>query len=138
MSDINVLGTDLERDPGIETAILISLFTDKRAEDQDTLPDNSGDKRGWWADSDNRRIGSKLWLLNRSSLTPDVPALVEQYIKDSLQWMIEDRVAKDFVIDVTRLDMHTLSINIGFVQPNGQENFFKYSYNWNAELLKRR
>jgi phage gp46-like protein len=137
MTDINILGSDVERDPGLETSILISLFSDRRADDQDTLPDNSGDKRGWWGDTEQLKVGSKLWLLHRSSLTPDVPGVVTQYIEDALQWMIDDGVIKGVDVEVVREDAYTLSTTIGVQQPDGQEKFYKYSFNWNAEILKR-
>ena len=43
---------DLQGDDGLLTAVIISLFTDARAHDDDPLPDErvgvTSDKRGWW------------------------------------------------------------------------------------------
>ncbi len=48
-------------------AVLISLFTWRRANADDTLPDPRGFRMGWWGDTypvvANDRIGSRLWLL---------------------------------------------------------------------------
>ena len=45
---------DLQGDDGLMTAVIISLFTDARAHDDDPLPDErvgvSSDRRGWWGD----------------------------------------------------------------------------------------
>ena len=51
MGNINILGNDAERDPGLETSILISLFSDRLADIEDLLPDNTGERRGWWGDT---------------------------------------------------------------------------------------
>ncbi|NCB53153.1 MAG: hypothetical protein EOM54_14955, partial [Clostridia bacterium] len=40
-------GADLSSDKGLETAVIVSLFTDRRA-DGEELPPNEKTKRGWW------------------------------------------------------------------------------------------
>lgn len=77
------------------TAVLISLFTDATAAADDTMPDGSGDPRGWWAGP----IGSKLWLRTRMKATATVPALVKNDIEQALSWLIEDGVVAS--VDVT-------------------------------------
>ena len=53
----------------LETAVIISLFTDRRAAPSDVIPDGTGDPRGWWADVDTNgnldEWGSRLWLIDR-------------------------------------------------------------------------
>jgi len=49
----------------LTTTVLLCLFTDRRAEVSDSLPDGGHDQRGWWADSYRARpVGSRLWLLS--------------------------------------------------------------------------
>ncbi|WP_288935502.1 phage GP46 family protein [uncultured Sphingomonas sp.] len=79
----------------IETAVLISLFTDAAAGADDIIPDGTGDPRGWWADP---TIGSKLWLLARAKRTPQNLQLAIAYIRQSLGWLTTDGVAS--AIDV--------------------------------------
>ena len=74
----------------IETAVLISLFTDAAAGPDDAVPDTSGDPRGWWADP---TIGSKLWLLARAKRTPQNLRLAIAYIRQALGWLTTDGVA---------------------------------------------
>ena len=65
--DICVVGADLQAEAGLDTAILISLFTDARVR-EDELPPGHTWRRGWWGDDveDEPDItGSKLWLLRR-------------------------------------------------------------------------
>ena len=49
-ADIALSGGDLVRDGGFETAVLISLFTDRHADPTDTGLDNPGDRRGWFGE----------------------------------------------------------------------------------------
>lgn len=138
MAEINILElSDVERDAGLETSILISLFTDKRAELEDALPDNSKDRRGWWADTSEDQIGSKLWLLSRSATLTNIQSSVEQYVKESLQWMVVDGVAQTINVTALRSGQDTMLITIEIVQPDGKDKFYKYSINWEEEIIKR-
>lgn len=78
---------DLQGDDGLMTAVIISLFTDARAHDDDPLPDErvgvSSDRRGWWGDclpdaqgeQTLESIGSRLWLLWREKDLDSVVAV---------------------------------------------------------------
>jgi phage gp46-like protein len=79
----------------LETAAIISLFTDRLAEPDDRLPDpDDADRRGWWADwEQDHLIGSRLWLLAREKQTEDVRRRAEDYCREALQWMLDDDVA---------------------------------------------
>lgn len=96
-ADLTVDGGDLVGDEGLETAVLMSLFLDREAAPGDVLPEGETDRRGWWGDSfpvvDGDRIGSRLWLLARSKATPVVLSRAEEYAREALAWLLEDRVA---------------------------------------------
>lgn len=132
---------DLIRDDGLETAVAISLFTDRRASLEDSLPDASGNLRGWWADI---TMGSKLWLLERSKTIDKVLSDASDYIKEALQWMIDDGVADKvecFVIRVrgnqaTSGDELLMTINIFKPNALGTPSTFKYFYNWKNQLAR--
>jgi len=104
--DFGFEGNDLEHDNGLETAVLISLFSDRRANDDDELPDPSRGKRGWWGDLvsgiENDLIGSKLWLLERNKTTEETLVKAKQYILESLRWMIEDGITRKIEVEVER------------------------------------
>jgi phage gp46-like protein len=86
---------DLVTGRDLETAAIISLFTDRLANADDRLPDPSdSDRRGWWADWEAEYpIGSRLWLLSREKQTEDVRQRAEHYCREALQWMLDDDVA---------------------------------------------
>jgi len=102
------------------------------------LPRGAVDKRGWWADTEDFKIGSRLWLLERSAFLPSIPAQVEQFISEALQWLVDDGAAAAVNVTATRLDIQTLEITIEIVQPEKQANqVFRYRLNWEAQILKR-
>ncbi|SKA69334.1 Phage protein GP46 [Enterovibrio nigricans DSM 22720] len=77
-------GERVENDT-VSALVLISLFTDARAQESDTLPDNSRNLRGWPGDSFyDAPWGSKLWLLYREKLTTDVRNRAVKYAEDAL------------------------------------------------------
>ena len=94
--DLALAGYDLATEDGLRTAVIISLFTDRRAEADDEIPDGGDDRRGWWADP---AMGSRLWLLARAKETPDTLTRARAYAIEALQWLIDDGVAT--AVDVT-------------------------------------
>ena len=106
--DWAILPPSLESDADLDTAVIISLFTDRLANPDDPIPDANGsvtpDRRGWWGDQaptvndsgtatvDNR-IGSRLWLLTREKRLPKVLQDARTYAEEALQWLIDDGVA---------------------------------------------
>lgn len=70
----------------------ISLLTWRRANPDDPLDD--AQRFGWWGDSfptqANDRIGSRLWLLRRRTLTADTERDAQAFAREALAWMLED------------------------------------------------
>lgn len=91
----------------MDTAILISIFTDRMAQPGDVIPDGTDDPRGWWAD-DDVPIGSRMWLLKRAKQTTQTLQLAYDYLAESLQWMIDDGV-------VARFDITTQWVRTGML-----------------------
>jgi len=104
LADLAVENGDLAADEGLETAVTISLFTDRQANTGDVAPGE--DRRGWWGDALNGnpedRIGSRLWLLERENLTDETLRRAETYAKESLQWLIEDGVADSVSVQASK------------------------------------
>ncbi|EDB0139767.1 phage GP46 family protein, partial [Salmonella enterica] len=86
--DLVLNGPDLLTDDSIKTAVIISLFTDRRAQPSDPVPDGTTDRRGWWADSFRKRpIGSRLWLLSREKTLASVVERTAAYADEALAWL---------------------------------------------------
>jgi len=92
---------DLATGRDLESAVIISMFSDRLAHPDDRLPDPlDSDRRGWWADWDAEEgnIGSRLWLISREKQTEEVRLRVEDYCREALAWMLEDDVADRIVV----------------------------------------
>lgn len=131
--DIN----DVVSDPGLETAILISLFSDRRAGNEEIIPDMSGDdRRGWWGDTLTEvPVGSKLWLLSREKTSGTLNALIEEYTVDALKWMITDGIAKSIKCAATRIGTHHYRIETKLERSTRNDITFTYFYNWLSQTI---
>lgn len=134
-----VLGDeDLGADDGLRTAVMLSLFTDRRAESDDPLPSDDQDVRGWWADeflpTPSDRFGSRLWLLDRSADRVEVPRLAEEYDREALGWLLEDKVTERIDVEVESLKNGWLQHAITIWRPEGPVRFL-FEHVWEAEGL---
>ncbi len=107
-------------------AVLISLFTWRRANADDTLPDPKGFRMGWWGDSypavANDRIGSRLWLLARAKLTLTTVQRAQDYAEEALQWLIDDCVAARIAVRAVRQGLSTLALQCTLFAADGTAN----------------
>lgn len=137
-ADLSLIDDDLASDRGLETAVVLSLFTDRRAEDDDEPPSGDpNDRRGWWADQfadvEGDKIGSRLWLLERSKLTNQTALRAKEYALEALAWMLVDKVVATVnvttqiaTINATR----ALMIEVDLQRPNGDQVSFKFAHVW--------
>ena len=131
-SDYAVVNGSLESDADLQTAVIISLFTDRRAELDDILPDARGSLRGWWGDAmAPRRIGSRLWLLSREKQLQEVVNRAQEYTEEALAWMTEDGIAQQITVvaEIVRSGVCGLSIQID--RNRAQPAVFRYELVWN-------
>lgn len=94
--DVALENGDLAQDDGLRTAVLLSLFLDRVASDDDAVDDD--DRRGSWMDqyldNPNDHLGSRLWLLRRAKETADTLQRARTYTEEALRWMVEDGIAR--------------------------------------------
>lgn len=148
MSDIRTLFISFERgaewlrqapglagDEGLDTAIILSLFTDARARESDALP-APGDVRGWWADAFAARVGdrfgSRLWLLGRRKQLPSVLVEAKGYAEEALAWLIADGVASRVEVEAFIPRDEVLGLNVAITRPNGQPVRYRFEALWAA------
>lgn len=96
--DLVLAGGDLAIDEGLESAVLVSLFTDRRARE---LPQGETDPRGFWAEDTDDRWGSLLWTLARGKLTPENVERARSYAREALAWLVEDGILERVEADVS-------------------------------------
>lgn len=126
---INEDQADFDSVSGLDTAILVSLFTDARAPSSVVI--NASRRRGWVGNilyiNINRELGSLLWLLDQSRGTQKIYNNADLYIREAFAWMIEDGIASTIDIFVSQ---QTRGIFI-FIDINAVDNIIRrYQVLW--------
>lgn len=133
-ADLALADFDLDTDDGLETAVVLSLFTDARAADDDILPLGQADRRGWWADGfgdeAGDRIGSRLWLLHAAKQLPEVLIKVKEYAEEALAWMVEDGVAIKVEVDTWIPREEVLGMVVRIYRPTGAAASYRFESLW--------
>lgn len=140
--DLVLAGLDLARDDGLETAVIISLFTDRRAVAEQIpveLPQN--DLRGYWGDISSTGLsdqtGSLLWLLAREKQLPAILGRAQQYCREALAWMIDDLVATRVEVTAEFVARGWMLILVDIFRPTGPPVRYRFNYEWAAQAAKR-
>jgi len=136
--DLVIENGDLKADNGLETASLISLFSDKRVRFED-LPPGENDQQGWWADLISEplsdEIGSKLWTLWREGKIIDATVIeMEAILTDAFTWMIDDGIAAKVVVNAERLGQNEITGTVDITRPTGENIPLKFV--WDGQTLK--
>lgn len=130
--DVSLDGPDLKTEKDLEASVLMSIFTDRRANNDDIV--EGTDRRGWWADTfaevKNDKIGSRLWLLQREKLTNLTVTRAHGYVVECLKWLLDDKVAQSVNVQTEIVSLGVLGIGVEIVKPNGTSKKFKYYYAW--------
>lgn len=133
--DIRRDGLVLVQDDTLETAVIISLFTDRRARPDDELPGLEDSRRGWWGDAlsetQGDEIGSWLWLLYREKNTNETLNRAREYCMDALAWLLEDRIADRVQVSTWYMDPESsglMEIEVIIVKRNGSQE--RYNLLW--------
>ncbi|MEW5727713.1 MAG: phage GP46 family protein [Pseudomonadota bacterium] len=131
-ADLMLKDGQVALDDGLATAVIISLFTDRRANADDRLPDDQRlaarpDRRGWWADP---KMGSRLYLLHREKQRAVVLARAREYAAEALAWLIEDEVASSVDVAAEILGEGTLGLTIRIRRTDGTEAEYRFDYVW--------
>jgi phage gp46-like protein len=108
---------DLTDTLGFDTAILMSLFTDTRADPSEVA--FCQNRRGWLGNifqfDDGFQLGSKLWLTDQMRLTNDTANLIQTYASTALQWMIDDGYVDNIETNTILLSSN-ITLNIIFIR----------------------
>ncbi len=134
--DLGIVKNDLETDDGLETAVIISLFCDRRITDKE-LPPGETDKRGWWGDAvdpeNQDLIGSKLWLLFREKQTQESLDRAKEYCEEALQWLLDDGIASAVDVETSYPEAGRIVIAAVITKPEGNEVKYKYNLIWEGQ-----
>ena len=134
--DIALSGPDLATDSGLKTAVIVSLFTDRLAAEDDSLPGDPEDRRGWWADAfpyvEGDKTGSRLWLLSREKQTQAVVTRAVEYAREALQWLLDDGLASKVDVAGSIPKAGMLGLEIEIKRPEGPTIEYRFTNIWEA------
>jgi len=125
----------LDTDKDLETAVIISLFTDARAKPDDPLEEGE-DPRGWWGDTEAQAlhgagpIGSRLWLLRREKQTEEVRQRAITYAREALAWLRESGAARRIDVEASWAAPGFLLLEIAILKPDGRRQELAYEWAW--------
>lgn len=148
MSDIKTIFIDMEHgadlaldvfdlaiDDGLETAVILSLFTDARAKDDDVLPPGQTDRRGWWGDAypvvEGDSFGSRLWLLRASKQLQQSLNDAKAYAEEALAWLVTDGAASKVEVDTYVARFEVMGMAVRIYRPDGTLVPFRFETLWN-------
>ncbi len=113
-------------------AVIISLFTWRRANPDDVLPGN--ERMGWWGDSfptvPNDKIGSRLWLLAREKLIKSTVQRARRYAEEALAWLVKDGVAARVEVEAERQGLSTLALGVRVFKSDGKPMDIRFPDAW--------
>lgn len=121
-----------DRQSALTRAVLISLFTWRRALTDDPVDDD--ELFGWWGDSypdiADDRIGSRLWLLRRVKLTDATQRDAEFYANEALRWLLDEGHAIAIEITSEKVDISRLNLTVILTVPGGDRIEIKPISSW--------
>lgn len=115
---------DIKTDDSFDSAIVVSLFADRRALASQVLPPEL--RRGWIGDefTPGFQIGSHLWLFDQSRHTQNVANDMGDAAQLAVDWFVKEELLESVRALGIRLD-NGIELRIRFVRPNGKvENRF--------------
>lgn len=135
LDDTGVLASDAD----LDTAVMLSLFTDRTATPDDVIPDD-GSIRGWWADTYRPYpLGSRLWLLSREKKTEITRRRAEEYTKEAMAWFIDAGIASRVDVTATWLPhpdrSGVLELVVVVYPPQGAHKIWRFPLQW-AQLAQ--
>lgn len=107
----------------LETAVIMLLFTDAPADENELRYDHAGDFRGWPGDAlGDAPLGSKLWLYRRSELTNKTVLLVQAEIRRALQPLIDTGLAARVDVSAERA-LNRIDAEIAIYGRDGSQRY---------------
>lgn len=138
--DIKIEGGALKAELGLQTAVLISLYSDRRATLEE-LPPGESDPAGWWADEfeavADDQIGSLLWTLKRAKISNALAGRVRDIVAESLQWMIDDGVAQSVDVSAELQLPSTVVFSVDILRPEGDSFFFRFAWDGQQQRFEQ-
>lgn len=128
-AEIEVTNGEPTMTGGFTSAVLISLFTEI----------NIDGSVAWWADSvstDSALTGGRFFTIFTAKNTNDNLNQLHDFALESLQWLIDDGIAKAITFSFVRLTNKLVSITITITQPDNTETNVRFNINWEKQSIE--
>lgn len=124
--------TDLSQQESLTRAVIISLFTWRRANADDII---EGQKMGYWGDvaeppQVNDKIGSRLWLLAREKILNSTINRAREYAQEALQWLIDDAVCTRIEVIAERFGVDGIALQCTIYRADGAVATLRFDNAW--------
>ena len=124
--DFDFENGDLKATFDLKTAVLMSVFCEKRADELQTI-DN---KRGHYANQFNLvsgyEVGSFYWLYTeQSKVSEDNKEDLQDTIKEGLQWLIDDNLLTEIDCNIS-IENNNYLINISTINNFNKEESYSF------------
>lgn len=131
---VEVVGGDVDFGDELAEAVLMSLFTWRRSDD-DPLP-VAGERQGWWGDAApavaGDQVGSRLWLLSRSQVTAETVQRARSYGAEALAWLELDGVAAAVDVTAARVGLDGIALEVVVSRRDGRTVALRFQNLWEA------
>lgn len=130
--DIDFLNGDFELTDGLDTALYLSVFGEKRASRSEVTEPTL--RRGHFTNEfsaiQDYEVGSKLWLfIDQAKNTESNLLSIENTVSEGLSWMIDDNIISDSEVEAQRVD-GGVEININLTnQTQEDSNYYNLFIN---------
>jgi phage gp46-like protein len=119
---------DIRTTEGLESAIYMSVLCEKRADESEIQKPEY--RRGDWSNELNEvegyEVGSKFWLLEKARNTQEAINKGLQYIKDGLEWMIEDGLIDSVGVDFSEKTNRSVQFEITVYKANNESETYYF------------
>lgn len=139
-ADWQVSGGLLDSDPTLETAVLLSLFTEADAPDGVWIPEDEP-RRRWWGQAywprvlarmglditalGDLQLGSLLWRWRRELQTEATRRGVIADTEACLDWMVRTGIARSIRVEGDWVETGLLVLPVEITAPDGTVNRYK-------------
>ena len=123
-------GNDLVMGDAVESAIAVSLGSEKRSSDK--FSKNLG-SHGWWAENtfDGSVFGSEIYKVFSHKIESSTMLLLKQYAEDALKWLVDDGVVDSIDVDVVAESVGA-ALTVVIVR-NGEKSSYRYDFLWSND-----
>ena len=133
--DIGVKDGRLITGNSLNTIVLTSLFSNRRAEDDDPISeqDKQNIENGYWAEAlmshGNKHFGSKYWQYLRSTIVLAVNGLQQSAI-EATKWLKDTGIVETIVVETNRKGIDRIEQIITYTEPTGETTQIIFKNLW--------